>query len=209
MVTLSIAGVLIDHIGSSSFDLGVNNLLPKPAGLDGATSTTFFFVAGVEFFKFRSPTLIETWALIWAHQRPVLVGLHSLHEEVGDPEGVEKVTSAVLLVSIIFAQLQEFINVSMPRLEVHCEGALTPAASLVNVAGRIVVDLEHGNKSIAVAIGAADVGSTCPDAVHCDTNASCLFRDYCTLLQGVIDAFNTVFTHSKQEARRHLWLSSA
>jgi len=38
---------------------------------------------------------------------PVLVGLHSLHEEIGDPQGIEKVTGAVFVLAGVLAEVEE------------------------------------------------------------------------------------------------------
>jgi len=107
-----------------------------------------FFILLVHGLKLLSPALEETWAFIGAHQRPLSVSLHSLHEEIWDPEGIEEVTSAILLSAIILTQLQELVDIRMPWLKVDSEGALTLTTALVHISGCIIEDLEHGHESI-------------------------------------------------------------
>lgn len=53
----------------------------------------------------------------------------------------------------------------MPRLNVDGKGALPLATSLVDVAGSIVEDTEHGEDAVGCAIGASDVAASGPDVV--------------------------------------------
>ena len=103
---------------------------------------------------------------MWAHKGPVLVSFDSLHEEVGDPEGVEKVAGAVFLSAVVFAKLQEFINVCMPWLKVDSKCAFALTAPLVHIPSRVIVDLEHGHQAILVPICPRYVRILRPNAVH-------------------------------------------
>ena len=51
-----------------------------------------------------------------------LVALHSLHEQIGDPHGVEEVPGPLLLLPSVLLQLQEVEHVKVPGLQVHGEG---------------------------------------------------------------------------------------
>ena len=57
-----------------------------------------------------------------AHERPVCVRLNPLHEEVRDPEGIEEVTGAALLLANVLLTIEEVKYVDMPRLKVDREG---------------------------------------------------------------------------------------
>lgn len=93
----------------------------------------------------------------------------------------------------------------MPGLKVDGEGALSLATALVNVAGCIIVDLEHGDETITVAVGSTNIAVTGTDAVDSETNAASKFADYRTLLQGVVDSVDGVLSHGEEEAGAHLW----
>lgn len=53
-----------------------------------------------------------------------------LHEEVGDPHGVEEVPRALQLVAVVLLEVEEGHHVGVPRLQVHGDGALALAAAL-------------------------------------------------------------------------------
>ena len=48
----------------------------------------------------------------------LLVLLHSLHEEVGDPQAEEQIPGALLLLAVVLAKLNEVIDIRMPRLQI-------------------------------------------------------------------------------------------
>ena len=107
-----------------------------------------FLIPSVERLKLLSPALKEARALVRAHERPISVLLHSLHEEVGDPERVEEVSRPILLCAIIFAELKELVNVGMPWLKVDSEGALALATTLIHIACCVVKHLQHWHETI-------------------------------------------------------------
>ena len=56
------------------------------------------------------------------HERPVSIGLHTLHEEIGDPESVEEIASSLFVFSGVLPAVQEIKHVRMPRLKVDGKG---------------------------------------------------------------------------------------
>ena len=79
------------------------------------------------------------------HQRPLLVGLHSTHEDVRDPKSVEQITGSLLLGAGVLLQLEEVHNVGMPRFQVNGEGTWPLVPSLVNVPSHAIEDTQHGH----------------------------------------------------------------
>ena len=148
MVRLTVAGVLIQHVWSASLNLRVDDLFPEPACLDLLSSAAFALIRCVESLELLTPTLEETWAFIGAHKGPLFISLDTLHEEVGNPEGVEEITSTVLFSAIVLSKLQELVDIRVPRLEVNCKCAFPLAATLVDIPCSIIVYLEHGNETI-------------------------------------------------------------
>ncbi|KAF1761128.1 hypothetical protein GCK72_009382 [Caenorhabditis remanei] len=59
---------------------------------------------GVKSFELLSPAVIKSWAFAWAHQRPILILLDTLHEEIRNPESEEQVTSTLLFWSSVLAE---------------------------------------------------------------------------------------------------------
>lgn len=54
---------------------------------------------------------------------PCAILLYPLHEQIRDPHGVEQVTRSLHLIAVILLQVEELYDVSVPRLEVHSDGA--------------------------------------------------------------------------------------
>ena len=92
----------------------------------------------------------------------------------------------------------------MPRLEVDGEGSWPLVATLVHVPGGVVEDPEHGDQDIAAAISTGNVGTSGSDAMHVKTNTSSRLGDEGALLEGVVDALDTVAVHGEEEAAAEL-----
>ena len=157
LVALAVASILVQHVWGASLDLRINDLFPKPSGFDLLHGATFLLILSVHGLELLTPDLVESWALVGAHQGPFLVSLHSLHEQIWDPQSVEEISSTVLLSSVVLTELKELVDIGVPWLEIDGECALAFAATLVDVASGIVVDLEHGHKTIGIAVRSTDV----------------------------------------------------
>ena len=96
--------------------------------------------------------------LVGAEERPLLAGLHALHEQVGNPVRRVHVVGAAAVVAGVLAQLEELEDVVVPGLEVGAAGALALAA-LVDGDELVVVELEERDDALRLAVGAADVGA--------------------------------------------------
>ena len=175
LVRFTIATILVQHVRSSCLDLGVNNGLPELSGLEGASSLSLSLIALVKGVELLAPTVWQSRTFIGTHQSPLLVVDDSAHEQVWDPETVEEVSRPVLLFSCVFLQLQKLEDVGVPRLEVHGEGALALASSLVDIASSVVVDSQHGDDPIGNSIGASNVRVPGPDIRDGDTDSSSRF----------------------------------
>ena len=88
------------------------------------------FVSLVEGLELLPPALEEAGTGVRTHQRPDPVGLDSLHEEVGNPESVEQVSGALLLLAVVLAEVQELEDVGVPRLQVDGKRAWALVAAL-------------------------------------------------------------------------------
>lgn len=73
----------------------------------------------IEFLKLLAPAISQSRAAVGAHEGPLLVLLHPLHEQVWDPQGVEQIPGPLFLLSGVLLAVQEIENVRMPRLQVH------------------------------------------------------------------------------------------
>ncbi len=151
----------------------------------------------------------EAGALVGAHEGPVAVLLHALHEEVGHPHGVEEVAGAHLLLAVVLLELEEVEHVGVPGLQVDGEAALALAAALVHVAGGVVEHAQHGHDAVAGAVGALDVRALGAQVVHAEADAAGALADLGALLQGVVDAADAVVLQLQQEAAAHLRLGGA
>jgi hypothetical protein len=132
-------------------------------GFDSFSSSALSFILLVEALELLAPAISESWALIGAHQGPFSVSLDSLHEEVRHPQSIEKISSAHLLLTVIFPELKEVIDVDMPRLKIHSEGSLSLTATLVDEASSVIEHLKHGYEAISISVGAANVAVNTAD----------------------------------------------
>merc|ERR1719470_615246 len=203
-LALPVAGVLVQHVRGACLYLALNDGVPDLLCLHRLPGPSLSLVLLIESLELLPPDLVQSWTLVRTHQGPVTIRLHPLHEQVRDPHGVEKVPGALLLLPVVLTEIQEVEDVSMPRLEVDGEGSWPLVAALVHVPGGVVEDPEHGDQAVAVAIGTGNIGSSSSDTVHVQTNTSSRLGDEGTLLQGVVDALDTVAVHGEEEAAAEL-----
>ena len=103
-------------------------------------------VACIRFLEPATPSVVQIGHVRWREQRPVTAFHHPLHEQVGNPIGCVHVVSATAIVAGVLAQLEEFLDVEMPGLEIRADRTLT-FASVVRESGRrhvrlVGIDLE-------------------------------------------------------------------
>ena len=67
----------------------------------------------------------------------------------------EQVAGAYFFLAVIFAEVEEFEDIGMPGLEVDGKGAFAFAPALVDIAGRVVEDSQHGDDAVGGPVGAA------------------------------------------------------
>ncbi len=94
--------IFVKHVRCTSFNLRIDDLIPKPLSLDCLAASTFLLVASVQLLKLLAPTLEEAWALIRTHKSPITVRFYSLHEKVRNPQSVEEISSSIFFRAIIF-----------------------------------------------------------------------------------------------------------
>mmetsp|Transcript_73652 Transcript_73652/g.208598 ORF Transcript_73652/g.208598 Transcript_73652/m.208598 type:complete len:573 (-) Transcript_73652:343-2061(-) len=215
LVGLAVGVVLVQHVRRAGLHLRLQDAEPELLRLDALPALAISFHPGVHLLELLAPHVHERLAslrvigLVGAEQRPLQVLLDAAHEEVGNPEAVEKVAGALLLLPVVLLQLEEVKDVGVPRLEVHGEGPLPLAAALVHVTRRLVEVAEHRHQPVAVAVGAADVRPLRADVGDRHPDASGGLGYERALLQGVVDAVNAVVLHGQQEAGGHLGLGRA
>ena len=152
----------------------------------------------IQLAEVIAPHLLKPRSLIGAEQAPLAIGLHALHEEVRNPERVEEVARPLLLSPRIELQLQEILNVGVPRLQVHGEAPIAPPA-LIHIARRVIEDAEHRHKTVARAIRATNPRATRANIGAVQANATRVFADVRAIIQRLEDAGDTVVVHGHEE----------
>ena len=76
---LTICVVLVSHKGSSSLYLRLQDSIPQLLSGNSLASTTFFLVLFIQRLKFLAVNFMHARSLIRAEQRPLCVGLDTLH----------------------------------------------------------------------------------------------------------------------------------
>ena len=89
-------------------------------------------------FSWTFPNFLTAW-----YQRPVLVLLHSLHEEIRDPKSQEQIAGTLLLLAMVLAKLNEVIDIRMPWLQIPGFNGVNPIQPLHNKSSYETVVLYH------------------------------------------------------------------
>jgi len=110
---------------------------------------------------------------------------------------------------MVLTQLEEIEHVNVPGLEIHGEGSLALAATLVDETGCVIEHLQHGHESVCVTIRAAYVAINSAHVRDCQANASRGLGNLSYLLQCFKDSVYRIFFHGKKEAGAHLGSTGA
>ena len=155
-----------------------------------------------------APQVGQLRHLVGVEQRPVGVGLDAAHELVRDPVGDVEVVRAPGVLAGVVAQLQELLDVRVPRLEVHARRALAPAALVDRGDGR-VQRAQPRHDPVRVPVGAADqrAARAHPRPLHAD--AARELRQPRDLLVTLVDRLQLVARRVQQVARGHLGVPGA
>merc|ERR1719180_715716 len=200
LVAPSVASVLVEHVRSSSFNLRLNDGIPQLLCFDGLLGSPLLLVPNVELLKLISPDLVQARAFMGTHERPLTVFFNPLHEEIRDPECIEKVPRPLLLLAMVLLQVKEVKDIGMPGFKVDGKCSWPLVAALVDITSSVVEPPQHRHQAVAVAIGAGNVGSTCPDVVDVEPDPPGRLGDESARLEGVVDALDAVAGHREQEA---------
>ena len=140
-------------------------------------------------------------ASVGVDQRPRLVGLDPAHELVRDPVGQVEVVGAAGVLAGVVAQLQELLDVRVPRLEVDARRALAPAA-LVHRGDRGVERAQQGDDAVGLAVGAPDQRAAGADPRARDADAAGELRQLRDLLVARVDRVEVVARGSRPGSTR-------
>jgi hypothetical protein len=89
VVRFGVGMVLVQHVGSTGFDLRIDDGLPELLRLDSLSTFALGLVLGVEFLESFAVAFIKSLGFVGTEEGPVLVVSDSLHEQIWDPKCVE------------------------------------------------------------------------------------------------------------------------
>ncbi|MCY1453001.1 hypothetical protein D9M71_699670 [compost metagenome] len=137
--------------------------------------------------------------LVRVEQVPVTAPFHRFHEQVRQAHRGEHIVRAQALVAVVQAQVQEILDVTVPYIQVHRDGALA-LAQLVH-ADRGVVELLDPRHHATGRVGdAADRRAGRAHVAEVGADAAAMLGDAGHVGVGVVDALQAV-VHRVDEAR--------
>jgi hypothetical protein len=110
---------------------------------------------------------VQVGYIIWGEQCPLAVFEYTFHEEVGNPQRIEKISRSDFLLAVVLSELKKVIDIHVPRLEVYSEGSLSFAATLVDKAGSVIEDFKHWDQSVSISVRAANVAVNSSNVRNC------------------------------------------
>ena len=94
---------------------------------------------------------------------------------------------APAVITRVFAQLQELLDVEVPRLQVSAHRALALAA-LIDRHSRVIDDLQKRYDTLRLAVRSFDMRAQCPHACPVVAQAACELGQQRIFLDGFVDA---------------------
>ena len=128
-----IAGVLESHPRVTGLKDHSKHLAPEIlcferfVQFDLAASGHLFIVL-VALFKCGAIQVMKVGRIIWGKQRPFAVLKYPLHKQVRDPVCGIHVVGAAPVIARVLAQIEEFLDIHMPRFEICTHGPFAFAA---------------------------------------------------------------------------------
>ena len=113
LVGLAVRVILVQHVRRAGLHLRLKDAEPKLLCLDHLAALALPLEACVQFLELLAPyihqplTTFLVVGLVWAEESPIQVVLYPSHEEIWNPEPVEEIPGALLLLAVILPQLQE------------------------------------------------------------------------------------------------------
>ena len=202
-----VAGILEGDPGVAGLEQHREHLAPQVNGRHALeelqlAAVHLGLVGGVGALEGLAVQVVQVGYVGGREQRPLALVHHALHEQVGDPVGRVHVVRASPVVAGVLAQLQEFLDVQVPALQVGAHGAL-PLAALVHGHGRVVDHLEEGHHALRFAVRALDARTEGAHARPVVAQAAGELGQQRVLLDGFVDASELV-GHRGQVARGQL-----
>ncbi len=146
--------------------------------------------------------LVQVGHFVGREQRPRPVGLDPLHEQVGNPHRRVHVVGAAALVAGVAAQLEEVLDVVVPRLEVGA-GRAAALAAAVDRHRHVVGDLEERHHALALDARAGDARAGAADVRPVVAEPARPLRQLGVVAERLEDVAEVVLD-GRQVARRQL-----
>ena len=120
------------------------------------------FVFLVALLERAAVEAVQIGHFVGREQRPRAVRDHALHEQVGNPVRRVHVVRAAALVAGVAAQIEEVLDVVVPRLEIRA-GRAAPLPAPVDRHGDVVGDLQERHDALALDLRALDARAGAAD----------------------------------------------
>ena len=201
-----IAGVLERDPGMPGLEQHGQHLAPQIGGADLLEHADFAarrlgLIGRVALGERLAVEVVQIGRLVRREQRPFAVGLDALHEQIGHPVGGVHVVGAAAVVAGVLAQVEEFLDVDMPGLQIGADRALALAA-LVDGDRGVVGDLQERHHALAFAVGALDVGAEPAHAGPVVAEPAGIFRQQRVVLDRLEDAVEIVGNGGEEAGRQ-------
>ena len=201
-----IAGVLERDPGMPGLEQHGQHLAPEIGGADLLEHADFAarrlgFIGRVALGERLAIEVVQIGRLVRREQGPFAVSLDALHEQVRHPVRGVHVVGAAAVVAGVLAQIEEFLDVDMPGLQIGADRALALAA-LVDGDRGVVGDFQERHHALAFAVGALDVGAEAAHAAPVVAEPAGIFRQQRVVLDRLEDAVEIVGNRGEEAGRQ-------
>ena len=201
-----VAGVLEGDPGMPGLEQHGQHPAPQIGGADLLEDADFAarrlgLIGRVALGECLAVEIVQVGRLVRREQRPFAVGLDALHEQVRHPVRGVHVVGAAAVVAGVLAQVEEFLDVDVPGLQIGADRALALAA-LVDGDRGVVGDFQERHHALAFAVGALDVGAEAAHAGPVVAEPAGIFRQQRVVLDRLEDAVEIVGDGGEEAGRQ-------
>ena len=201
-----IAGILERDPGMPGLEQHGQHLAPQIRGANLLEHADFAarrlcLIGRIALGEGLAVEVVQIGRLVRREQRPFAIGLDALHEQVRHPVRGVHVMGAAAVVAGVLAQVQKFLDVDMPGLEIGADRALALAA-LVDRDRGVVRHFQERHHALALAIGALDVGAEPAHAGPVVAEPAGIFCQQRVVLDRLEDAIEIVGNGGEEAGRQ-------
>ena len=149
------------------------------------------FVAQISGLEFLAKLVVQVLDIGRREQGPITFFHHALHEQIGNPVRRVHVVRTTTIITSIFTQIEEFLDIHVPGFEIRTDCTLA-LATLIDCNSGVIHHFQERHNTLRFAIGAFDMRTQRAHWCPVITQTTGVFGQQCIFLDRFVNAIQIV-----------------